>query len=121
MTTFPKGWSVGYNGTYTTKKPTRIAVIPVGHTDGWGMAPDTDIFRFGDAVFASLRTMKEYLSKAHKYVEISGKKYMVIGQIGLSHTAVDVTGSAVKPGDTAKLDFSPLYVNVNMKREYINL
>ncbi|MBR2590683.1 MAG: alanine racemase [Clostridia bacterium] len=120
MTTFPKGWKVGYNGTYTTTKPTKIAVVPVGHTDGWGMAPDTDIFRFGDALFASLRTMKEYLTHSHKQVEISGKKYTAIGQIGLSHTAVDVTGSAVKPGDTVKMDFSPLYVNPMLQREYVD-
>lgn len=119
MTTFPKGWKVGYNGTYTTARPTKIAVVPVGHTDGWGMAPDTDIFRFGDAVISSLKTMKDYLAKSHKYVEISGKKYMVIGQIGLSHTAVDVTGSDVKPGDVVKLDFSPLYVNPTVLREYL--
>ena len=120
MTTFPTGWKVGYNGTYTTKRPTRIAVIPVGHTDGWGMAPRFDIFSFSDAVLTGLRGVRDYLAKQSATVEISGKKYPVIGQIGLSHTAVDVTGSQVKPGDIAKLDFSPLYVNPNMQREYVS-
>ena len=120
MTTFPKGWKVGYNGTYTTKKPTKIAVVPVGHTDGWGMMPRFEHFSFGDALIDGYRCVKEYLSKDYLKVEIGGKKYTAIGQIGLSHTAVDVTGSDVKPGDEAKLDFSPLYVNPLVQREYID-
>ena len=120
MTTFPKGWKVGYNGTYTTKKPTKIAVVPVGHTDGWGMIPRFEYFSIGDALIGGYRGVKEYLSKDYLKVEIGGKKYTAIGQIGLSHTAVDVTGSDVKPGDEVKLDFSPLYVNPLIQREYID-
>ena len=33
---FPKGYGIGYNRTYITKKPTRIATIPVGYGDGYG-------------------------------------------------------------------------------------
>ena len=34
---FPKGYGIGYNRTYVTKKPTRIATIPVGYGDGYGV------------------------------------------------------------------------------------
>ncbi|MBR0414222.1 MAG: alanine racemase [Clostridia bacterium] len=120
MTTFPKGYKIGYNGTYTTKAPARVAIIPVGHTDGWGMAPRFDIFSMKDALITGLRGVKDYLGKQGAAVEINGKKYKVVGQIGLSHTAIDVTGSDVKAGDIAKLDFSPLYVNPLMEREIKN-
>ena len=119
MTTFPKGYSIGYNGTYTTKVPTKVAIIPVGHTDGWGMAPHFDIFSMRDAVVCGLRGVKGYLQKEGTFVEIGGKRYRVIGQIGLSHTAIDVTGSEVKPGDIAKLDFSPLCVNPLIERKIL--
>ena len=119
MTTFPKGYKIGYNGTYTTKAPSKIAIVPVGHTDGWGMAPHFDIYSFSDALITGVRGVKSYLSGEVSTVEISGKKYKAVGQIGLSHTAVDVTGSEVKPGDMVKLDFSPLYVNPNIEREII--
>lgn len=33
---FPRGYSIGYNRTYITNKPTRIATIPVGYGDGYG-------------------------------------------------------------------------------------
>ena len=53
------------------------------------------------------------------YVKIEGRMYSVIGEIGLSHTAVDVTGSDVKIGDTATVDISPLMVNPRIKRIYV--
>jgi alanine racemase len=34
---FPEGYSIGYNRTYITYKPTRIATIPVGYGDGYGV------------------------------------------------------------------------------------
>lgn len=119
VTTFPKGYKIGYNGTYTTKAPTKVAVIPVGHTDGWGVTAQFDIFSLTDAVVSGLRNVKNYISKQRTFVEISSKKYYTVGQIGLSHTAVDITGSDVKAGDEAKLDFSPLYLNPNVQREYL--
>ena len=33
---FPRGYSIGYNRTYITNRPTRIATIPVGYGDGYG-------------------------------------------------------------------------------------
>ena len=115
----PKGYPVGYNGTYTTKAETKAAIIPVGHTDGWGMTPQFDAFSVGDAVVAGLRTVKKFLSKQTTSVQIGDRKYRVIGQIGLSHTAIDITGSEVVPGDVAKLDFSPLYVGAQVPRKII--
>ena len=34
---FPKGYGIGYNRTYMTPRPTRIATIPVGYGDGYGV------------------------------------------------------------------------------------
>ncbi|MEA3364623.1 MAG: alanine racemase, partial [Candidatus Hydrogenedentes bacterium] len=31
----PSGWSIGYGHTFTTERPTRTAVIPVGYGDGY--------------------------------------------------------------------------------------
>ena len=115
----PKGSPVGYNGTYTTKAETKVAILPVGHTDGWGMTPQLDVFSMGDAVVAGLRTVKKFLSKQFTSVQIGQKQYKVIGQIGLSHTAVDISGSEVVPGDVAKVDFSPLYVGAHVPKKVL--
>ena len=116
MTTFPKGYTIGYNGTFTTKNPTKVAVIPVGHTDGWGVETRFDVFTLKDALYLAVKKFMSFFKKESAVVTISGKRYKVVGQIGLSHTAIDVTGSDVKVGDTAVLDFSPLYLNPNVKR-----
>ena len=119
ITDFPAGHKIGYNGTYTTNKETKVAILPVGHTDGWGMAPIYESFSLKDSTIKSLSNIKKQVKGNKNSVEINSQKYFTIGQIGLSHTAVDITGSDVKPGDEAKLDFSPLYVNPLIRREYI--
>ena len=52
------------------------------------------------------------------YVRINGEMHFVIGGIGLSHTAVDVTGTNIKTGDVAAVDISPLLVNPRIERVY---
>lgn len=112
--TVPSGYCVGYNGLYKTKRETKIAIVPIGHYDGFGITKEKEI--------ADLRSVlsqfKKYLNKKQMYVKIDDRMYSVIGEIGLSHTAVDVTGSDVKIGDTATVDISPLMVNPRIPRIY---
>lgn len=112
--TVPAGYSIGYNGLYTTKRETKIAIVPIGHYDGFGLAKEKEIYdlRYVLSVF------KRFLKKQQMYVKINDRMYHVIGEIGLSHTAVDVTGSDVKAGDLAKVDISPLMVNPRIERVY---
>lgn len=112
--TVPAGYSVGYNGTYRTKHETKIAIVPIGHYDGFGLTKEKEII---DLHYV-LSIFKQYLNKKQMYVRINGRMYHVIGGIGLSHTAVDITGSDVKCGDIASVDISPLMVNPRIERIY---
>lgn len=112
--TVPAGYSIGYNGLYTTKRETKIAIVPIGHYDGFGLTKDKEVADFHSV----LSQLKKYLQKKQLCVSINGKSYNVIGEIGLSHTAVDVTGSDVKVGDIATVDISPLMVNPRITRIY---
>ncbi len=112
--TVPAGYSVGYNGLYKTKRETKIAIVPIGHYDGFGLAKEKEIADLRSV----LSQLKKYLNKKQMYVKIEGRMYSVIGEIGLSHTAVDITGSDVKIGDIASVDISPLMVNPRIKRIY---
>ena len=112
--TVPAGYSVGYNGTFKTSRETKIAIVPIGHYDGFGLSKGKERV----TVRSILSLIKQFLMKKHLTVEINGKAYPVIGDIGLSHTAVDVTGSDVKCGDTASVDISPLMVNPRIERVY---
>ncbi len=110
----PAGYSIGYNGLYTTKRDTKIAIVPIGHYDGFGLTKEKEIY---DTRYA-LSVIKRVLKKQQMYMRINGRMYSVIGEIGLSHTAVDITGSDVKVGDIATVDISPLMVNPRIERVY---
>ncbi|MBR3149556.1 MAG: alanine racemase [Eubacterium sp.] len=110
----PKGYSIGYNGLYTTTRETKIAIVPIGHYDGFGLAKEKELYDFRYV----LSVFKRFLKKQQMYVRINGEMHYVIGGIGLSHTAVDVTGTDIKPGDVASVDISPLMVNPRIPRVY---
>lgn len=110
----PKGYKVGYVGLYTTKRETKIAIVPFGHGDGFGLEVAKEEYK----PFHILSTTKRVLKKQKIYINIGGRNYPVIGCIGLTHTAVDVTGSEVRAGDIAKADISPLMVNARVPRVY---
>lgn len=68
LKTLEPGREIGYGGTYTTTRPTRVATIPVGYADGyrWNLSG-----RF--------------------YVLIRGKKAPILGRICMDQMMVDVT------------------------------
>ncbi len=66
--TLEPGREIGYGGTYTTTKPTRVATVPVGYADGY----------------------RRSLSNKF-YVLIQGKKAPILGRICMDQLMVDVT------------------------------
>ena len=79
--TVSKNTKVGYGGTYTTKQPTKIAVLPVGYWDGI----DRRMSNVGEVI-------------------IQGIKCPIRGRICMNLTMVDVTKvKNVKVGDTVTL------------------
>ncbi len=77
----PTGTEVGYGGTFVTKRPTKIATIPVGFADGYSRR----------------------LSNVGK-VLINGEEAPIIGRVCMDQFMVDVTDIGnVKRGDTVTL------------------
>ena len=73
----PSGTPVGYGRTYTTKKRTKIATIPIGYNDGY-----------------------PYHLANKGYVLINGQKAPIIGSVTMDYIMVDVTDiPQVKVGD----------------------
>ena len=104
----PKGHTTGYGAGWKAKRPTRVAILPVGWYNGFGCEMGNDLFRFRDClrrIAASLRTM--LFGKAY-YVTINGKRCKVLGHIGMLHTAADVSGIQCSLGDMARVEINPL-------------
>lgn len=77
----PSGFAVSYGGTFVTKRPSRLATVPVGYTDGY----------------------RRFLSNRGKAI-IKGVMVPVTGRICMDQTIFDVTDAGdVRPGDTVTL------------------
>lgn len=77
----PEGAVVGYDATFTAKRPTRLALLPVGYADG----------------------LNRLLSNKGE-VLVRGRRAPVAGRISMDHTSVDVTDVAgVEAGDEVAL------------------
>ena len=64
----PEGAAVGYAGSFTARRPTRIAILPIGYNDGYR-------FALGNRGEVLLR----------------GKRAPVVGRVSMDYTTVDVT------------------------------
>ena len=115
----PKGYNVSYSNSYTTKKETKVAIVPCGYADGYNMKPSKDMFRPIDKLRYVVREFKNLFKKENLFVEINGKKYTVIGRLGMYHIAVDITGADVNINDEVKIQINPIYVDSKIKREWI--
>ena len=106
----PAGCTVGYGNEYRTKKPTRIATVPVGSADGLYM--DYNEYKGSKPFLPSL-------IKSKNYCEINGKKTRVIGRAGYTAISVDVTETDCSAGDIVTFDVNPKYVSAAMRRDYV--
>lgn len=66
--TMPAGSAVGYNRTFITQRPTRMALLPVGYADGYNR-----------------------LLSNRGEVLVAGRRVPVIGRVSMDLTAIDVT------------------------------
>ncbi|MDR3552484.1 MAG: alanine racemase [Clostridia bacterium] len=115
----PAGHNIGYANTYKTKKPMRIAVIPVGYADGLFVEKIRDTFRMRDILRFGWQDFRLLFGRDKLYCEIGGKRAPVIGRIGLCNVIADVSDLDCNTGDIAAFDTNPLFVNSNVERTYI--
>ena len=114
----PAGHGVGYGPAFVTKRPTKIAVIPVGYSDGFMVEKGRDAFRFRDSLRYALGDMAKWLRRKKFYVTVGNRRVRVLGHVGLNHTTVDVTDIDCQPGEIALFDVSPMFVPPSISRVY---
>lgn len=105
----PKGHTVGNETVVRLRRPTRVAVIPVGYQNGFGVER---VREYG--VFASWRRRR---AATRRTVRIDGQKVKVIGRIGAMETVLDVTDVRCSAGDIAQFELDPLFAK-GIIREY---
>jgi alanine racemase len=95
---FPKGHRVGSE---VLKKPARLAVLSVGYYHGFGVSR----MEQGQSIVDMIR-----LRRRRPSVKIGGQRVKVLGEIGMTHTIVDVTKLDCRVGDVAVMDVDPVNV-----------
>ncbi len=114
----PKGYNIGYSNSYKTKKETDIAIVPVGYFDGYNTMNGNDMFRTVDKLRILKNAIMGMLKKQSLKVTIDGKKYNVLGRVGMYHIDIDITNANINIGDEVYLEISPLAVDSSVRREY---
>lgn len=112
----PANHNIGYANTYYTKKPTKIAVIPVGYKDGYMVEKSRDTFRSIDILRYIYQDIRQLGKKT--WVEIDGTKYPLLGRVGMYNIVTDITGTDIKAGDTVKCSVNPILIDNQIPREF---
>ena len=97
----PKGHSLGTDRPIVLKKATRIAVLPVGYQNGFGVS------RPREAGFWAL--WRRWRRTRKRTVRIGDQKARVVGPIGATETLLDVTNMRCSAGDLATFDIDPIF------------
>ena len=97
----PKGHTVGADRPVTLKKPTRVAVLPVGYQNGFGVTRPRD-----SGLWAAVRRWRRDRSRT---VRIADQRARLLGAVGATETILDVTSLRCSAGDLAVFEMDPLF------------
>ena len=108
----PAGTRVGYGGEWTARRPSRLAVIPVGTADGVTLAPAS--------IGKGLRGLKTLLSGGTQwFVTVNGQKAPIVGRVSMQICTADVTDiPTVGVGDVAVVPCRRLSASARLVRVY---
>lgn len=113
------GHNVGYANTYKTKRPTHIAIVPVGYADGIFTEKSRDTFRARDALRYGFHDFKSLFFHKKLFCRIKDKKAPLIGRIGMCSVVADISKIECHAGDSVVFDANPLFINTEVERKYV--
>lgn len=105
----PKGHTIGNDKPLRLKRPTRVAVFAAGIQNGYGLEPSRRRGLLQRLVGAPFRRKR--------VVSCNDTRVKLLGGVGMTETAIDVTDLKCAPGDVVRFDIDPLYAN-GMERVY---
>ena len=97
----PKGHIIGADKPIVLKKPTRVAVIPVGYQNGFGITwpRETGFWKL----------YRWWTKNKKRSVQIGGHKAKLLGPVGATQIIVNVTKVRCSAGDLATFDIDPMF------------
>ncbi len=109
----PAGRAVGYGGEFTTRRASKIAVLPVGYADGFTVAPQS--------AAKGLRGLRQWLRPAPVTVTVRGQRAPVVGRVAMQTCTVDVTDvPGVAAGDVVQIPMRRLTASARLPRVFLD-
>ena len=97
----PRGHTIGADKPLVLKKPTRVAVLPVGYQNGFGVE------RPRQSGLTAL--LAQWRRGRRRTVRVGEQRARVLGPVGASETILDVTNMKCAYGDLAVFEMDPLF------------
>lgn len=104
------GTTVGYGGTFCVPKNRKLALVPVGTRNGFGLTTGGGKEKPGILFLRSLRQMRNGVTgRGVPGAVIGGKFCPAVGRIFTEAVLLDVTDVACEVSDVARLNINPIY------------
>ena len=97
----PKGHTIGTDKPIILKKPARVAVLPVGYQNGFGVIRPRET--------GLLALWRQWRRARRHTVRIGDHRVRVLGPIGATETLLNVTNVKCSAGDLATFDVDPIF------------
>ncbi|MFZ5597174.1 MAG: alanine racemase [Bacillota bacterium] len=115
--TLEKGSFVGYSNTYRAKRDIRVAVLPIGYSDGFGLQKKIDSFRPLDFLREMYHLVRVFI-KPGGSVFFRGRPLKIIGKTSMQLSVVEIGDLPVQAGDILDVDLNPLWAGALVERVY---
>ncbi len=110
----PRGTPVGYGGEFVTARATRLAVLPIGYADGFGVAPLS-----AQSGWRGVKTLLRGLRGPGTTVAVRGRRAPLVGRIAMQICTADVTDvPGVQMGDIVTLPARRITTGARLPRLY---
>ena len=119
--TLEPGDTVGYGSEWRASRRTRVATIPVGYADGFGLEPAARTETFTEAAKAGARAALVAARRraSPRAVMVAGKRAPVVGRISMQQATVSVEGiEGVTAGDVVVVPARRVLVSASIARVY---
>lgn len=115
-----KGAGVGYSQEFVAKKPTRLAVVPYGYGDGFGVTASARELTIKDSVQEMSRNVgKLVLGRYQRGVFWQGQLLPVLGRVAMQSMMVDIGDLPLQVGDVVDVPMRRTAASARLPRVYL--
>ena len=118
----PAGATVGYGSEWRAKVPTRVATLPIGYVDGFGLEPTARSESIVEAAKAGGRIAAVALKRREtkRFVWFGHEVAPVVGRIAMQETTLSLEEvPGVHVGSVARIPARRLLVSPHIERVYV--